>query len=226
MLPEFAVEPVMAQRTHRAKQRPPIRVGVAPIFSTWIYECIDGPARLLRGLESLAHELMQHEANATTRTNQGGWHYAFDLFQLDAPPVAELRDRMEQHVQAFLNHVRRVERRNKDRFRLQGWINVNRAGDRNLLHSHPGSLLSSAYYVKVPRRMKGGEIVFRDPRGPAVAMYETPGIELPWVGSGLGIPFVPEPGKLLLFPSWLEHHVEPFEGDGERISLSFNVTNP
>jgi hypothetical protein len=74
--------------------------------------------------------------------------------------------------------------------------------------------------------MKGGEIVFRDPRGPAVAMYETPGIPLPWVGSGLGIPFVPEEGKLLLFPSWLEHHVEAFEGDGERISVSFNVTNP
>jgi hypothetical protein len=31
---------------------------------------------------------------------------------------------------------------------------------------------------------------------------------------------------LLLFPSWLEHHVEAFEGAGERISISFNVTNP
>jgi len=210
----------------RPKSRRPIRVGVVPVFSTWIYECIDGPAHLLRGLESLAHELMKKEANAMTRTNQGGWHYAFDLFQLDAPVVTELRERMEQHVQAFLDHVRRSDRRRKDRFRLQGWINVNRAGHRNLLHSHPGSFLSSAYYVKVPRGMKGGELVFRDPRGPAVAMYETPEIGLPWVGSGLGLPFVPSPGKLLLFPSWLEHHVEAFEGPGERISISFNVTNP
>ena len=210
----------------RTKEQLRIRVGVVPVFSTWIYECSDGPVGLLRGLESLAHELMKNAANATTRTNQGGWHYAFDLFQLDAPVVARFRERMEQHVQAFLDHVRRAERRHKDRFRLQGWINVNRAGDTNLLHSHPGSFLSSAYYVKVPRRMKGGELVFRDPRGPAVAMYETPGIELPWVGSGLGIPFVPSPGKLLLFPSWLEHHVNAFEGPGERISISFNVTNP
>lgn len=210
----------------RTKARTPIRVGVVPVFSTWIYECSDGPVGLLRGLESLAHELMKNAANATTRTNQGGWHSAFDLFELDTPVVARFRERMQQHVQAFLDHVRRADRRRKDRFRLQGWINVNRAGDTNLLHSHPGSLLSSAYYVKVPRRMKGGELVFRDPRGPAVAMYETPGIELPWVGSGLGIPFVPSAGKLLLFPSWLEHHVRPFEGPGERISISFNVTNP
>src|SRR2546427_1156485 len=47
------------------------------------------------------------------------------------------------------------------------------------LHSHPGCFLSATYYVKVPPEMKGGEIYFRDPRGPAVAMYETPGIELP-----------------------------------------------
>ena len=59
--------------------------------------------------------------------------------------------------------------------------------------------------------MKGGEIYFRDPRGPAVAMYETPAIELPWIGSGPGIPITPTTGKLLLFPSWLEHRVEPFE---------------
>jgi Putative 2OG-Fe(II) oxygenase len=80
--------------------------------------------------------------------------------------------------------------------------------------------------VKVPPAMEGGAIVFRDPRGPAVAMYETPGIELPWVGSGTGIPFAPATGHLLLFPSWLEHRVEPFAGSGERISIAFNVRNP
>ena len=74
--------------------------------------------------------------------------------------------------------------------------------------------------------MKGGEIVFRDPRGPAVAMYETPEIDLPWVGAGPNIPFTPATGHLLLFPSWLEHRVEPFDGPGERISIAFNVRNP
>ena len=41
----------------------------------------------------------------------------------------------------------------------------------------PGCFLSATYYVKVPEAMKGGEIVFRDPRGPALAIYETLGIE-------------------------------------------------
>lgn len=203
-----------------------ITASVMPLFSTWIYLCEDGPCRLNEGLEQLAHRLMQDNRNAGRRTNCGGWHYAFDLFDREEAVVAEFRVEIEQHVQAFLNSFRLQDRQKKDRFRLKGWINVNRAGDHNLLHCHPGCFLSATYYVKVPAAMTGGEIVFRDPRGPAVAMYETPEIDLPWVGSGWGIPFAPATGQLLLFPSWLEHRVEPFTGSGERISIAFNVCNP
>ncbi len=209
-----------------SEQAPAIKVGVIPLFSTWVYRCETGPEHLHQKLEELAHKLMLDDRNATQRTNFGGWHYAFDLFELQDPAVTEFRQTMEQHVQAFLNHFRPEGRRKKDNFRLRGWINVNRTGDFNTLHSHPGCFLSATYYVKVPPGMKGGEIYFRDPRGPAVAMYETPGIALPWVGSGIGIPFSPSAGHLLLFPSWLEHRVERFEGAGERISIAFNASNP
>lgn len=197
-----------------------------PMFSTWIYQCSDGPVHLNQQLEQLTNRLREDERNAAQRTNAGGWHYAHDLFELPAPVVAAFRGQMELHVQIFLNHFRPEDSRKTDRFRLQGWINVNRAGDSNVLHCHPGCFLSAVYYVKVPPDMKGGQIVFRDPRGPAVAMYETPGIDLPWVGSGAGIPFTPATGQLLIFPAWLEHRVERFEGSGERISIAFNVTNP
>src|SRR5262249_47158825 len=204
----------------------PIKAGVMPLFSTWIYLCENGPSHLNERLEQLARRLMQDQHNAVQRTNAGGWHYAFDLFKLEEPVVVEFRDEMQEHVQAFLNYFRPESRKREDRFRLEGWINVNRSGDSNVLHCHPGCFLSATYYVKVPAAMKGGEIVFRDPRGPAVAMYETPEIELPWVGSGMGIPVTPATSHLLLFPSWLEHRVEPFEGSGERISIAFNARNP
>jgi uncharacterized protein (TIGR02466 family) len=203
-----------------------VKAGVMPLFSTWVYLCEDGPRHLNEGLEQLAYRLMQEPGSAIRRSNHGGWHYASNLFERQEPVVADFRDQVEQHVQAFLNSFRPADRQKEDRFRLYGWINVNRAGDHNVLHCHPGCFLSATYYVKVPPAMKGGEIVFRDPRGPAVAMYETVGIELPWVGLGVGIPFAPATGHVLLFPSWLEHRVEPFEGPGERISIAFNVRNP
>ena len=209
-----------------APPAPRTKVGVMPLFSTWVYLCRDGPIDLNKRLEELTGRLRQDDRNNVKRTNAGGWHYAFDLFDLKDPVVAEFRDQMEQHVQAYLNHFRPEGRKKQDRFRLRGWINVNRAGDSNVRHCHPGCFLSAVYYVKVPQDMKGGEIAFHDPRGPVVAMYETPEIDLPWVGSGMGIPFSPETGHLLLFPGWLEHRVEPFVASGERISIAFNASNP
>src|SRR5262245_43979995 len=83
-----------------------IKAGVMPLFSTWIWLCEDGPNHLNEELEQLAHGLMQDNRNAGRRTNCGGWHFAFDLFQLAEPVVAEFRAEMEEHVQAFLNHFR------------------------------------------------------------------------------------------------------------------------
>src|SRR5262245_53441026 len=82
------------------------KVGVMPLFSTWIYLCEHGPHHLNDELERLARRLMQDDRNACRRTNCGGWHYASDLFKLEEPIVAEFRAEMEQHVQAFLNYFR------------------------------------------------------------------------------------------------------------------------
>ena len=34
----------------------------------------------------------------------------------------------------------------------------------------------------------------------------------------------PEPGKLVLFPSWLLHQVRYYRGTAERISIAFNLS--
>src|SRR6266700_6147936 len=107
--PRLSVEPMPAPRT---------KVGILPVFSTWIYQCDNGPVHLNTDLEQLARNLIADSKNATRRTNAGGWHYAFDLFELKEPVVEEFRNQMEQHVQAFLNHFRPEARKKKDQFRL------------------------------------------------------------------------------------------------------------
>ena len=77
--------------TETATQPQPIKVGIMPLFSTWIYRCENGPTHLNDRLEELAHRLMQDDRNATHRTNFGGWHYAFDFFELQEEVVAEFR---------------------------------------------------------------------------------------------------------------------------------------
>src|SRR5689334_3412834 len=121
----------------------PVKVGIVPLFSSWVYRCENGPTHLNTPLAELAHRLMQDDRNATRRTNSGGWHYAFDFFELQEEIVTEFRRLMEQHVQGFINHFRPEARKKKDSFKLRGWINVNRPGDFNVLHCHPGCFLSA-----------------------------------------------------------------------------------
>src|SRR5215831_15531737 len=111
MLTETPSAPVQSLE---ASPTPRIKVGVLPLFSTWIYQCEKGPMHLNTGLEQLAQSLMADSKSGTRRTNFGGWHYAFDLFELKEQVVEEFRHQMEQHVQAFLNHFRPEERKKKD----------------------------------------------------------------------------------------------------------------
>ena len=50
------------------------------------------------------------------------------------------------------------------------WANINRTGDANEYHSHPGSYWSGTYYVDEGGSDAdpelGGELEFLDPRGP------------------------------------------------------------
>ncbi len=107
------------------------------------------------------------------------------------------------------------------------WSNVSCKYSFNRSHIHPNSLWSGVYYVQAPTG--AGRIVFTEPR-PQVRMaspvYERPSQERP--ESWDQVFFEPSEGRMIIFPSWLLHEVEPnmceTEGQlGERISVSFNI---
>jgi uncharacterized protein (TIGR02466 family) len=105
-------------------------------------------------------------------------------------------------------------------FMLWGWGVSLKAGHSQDLHVHPTAHISGVYYLSVPPGAQGqtstaGKIRFYDPR-PRANMNQlftqiTRHSE------------VATEGDLLIFPSWLEHSVAPFEGEGERICIAFNV---
>jgi uncharacterized protein (TIGR02466 family) len=105
-------------------------------------------------------------------------------------------------------------------FMLWGWGVSLKAGHSQELHVHPTAHISGVYYVAVPPGAKGetstnGKIRFYDPR-PRANMNQlftqiTRHSE------------IPAEGDLLMFPSWLEHSVAAFEGEGDRICIAFNV---
>ena len=106
------------------------------------------------------------------------------------------------------------------------WTIINPRYGYNRHHTHPNTLWSGVYYLQAPPDC--GRIFFSDPRPQAqhhTPRYapETP--RKPEVWSE--VYFQPIEGRLIVFPAWLGHEVEPNMSDregpaGDRISVSFN----
>ena len=100
------------------------------------------------------------------------------------------------------------------------WAIVNEKDAWNQKHHHSNSDLSAAYYVSAHE--KCGDIVFYDPRPAPVHNHpisKTPNNLNATVNS-----IKPEPGMLILFPSYLEHSVNPNLSNKKRIVISFNIS--
>jgi predicted Zn-dependent protease len=107
--------------------------------------------------------------------------------------------------------------RRSERFRLSGCWTVRLTGSSgsHVSHMHPRGWLSSAYYVSVPPELAGnpsraGWLSFGRPPYPVAGLEPTGWVE-------------PRPGRLALFPSYQWHGVERFPGDGERMTIAFDV---
>jgi uncharacterized protein (TIGR02466 family) len=99
------------------------------------------------------------------------------------------------------------------------WANINYPGASNAMHIHPNSLWSGVYYVTC--NDQSGNIYFEDPR--SVSLMSMPKYQYEQnLNSRRIIDSQPKPGRLIMFPSWLNHGVRENTSDKTRISISFN----
>ena len=85
-------------------------------------------------------------------------------------------------------------------------------------HLHPYSHISGVFYVKIGAESPA--ISFKDPRMARWMM--PPAADGSRPENAFHAPVKPEAGKLLMFPSWLEHSVPQNKSDEDRMSMSFN----
>lgn len=109
-----------------------------------------------------------------------------------------------------------TRRRNRGGYRFAGAWSVNlKTNGFHTDHVHPEGWLSSAFYVALPPAVndadKAGWLRFGQPGLP------TGGVQTPerWLR--------PKPGRVALFPSWMWHGTEPFEGEGRRLTIAFDL---
>jgi len=182
-----------------------------PLFPTRIWQSLLGELKpLLPGWVEQVQAMRAASPEPAGRTNRQGWNSA-DKAVLDRFPE------LHGALRACCGFAFQQMGAAKIGFHLESWINMHDKGGFNFLHLHDGCLLSGVFYLQVPAG--SGDLVFRDPR---------PGVlHSPFKGNDANghndVHLRPETGLVALFPSWLEHYVEPHGSDTPRIAISFNA---
>ena len=148
------------------------------------------------------------------KTNRNGWHSTTEMHKM---PVFEP---LVKELFLLMNYIWQEEWLDREPVLGNMWANINPPGGYNQPHIHPNSLFSGVYYIKALKN--SGNLICNDPR---------PGVQLNMPVRKKGQPpkhlwrefhLQPVEGRIIMFPSYLWHSVEPNESNDIRISVSFN----
>ncbi|MGA9342238.1 MAG: tetratricopeptide repeat protein [Rhodanobacteraceae bacterium] len=156
------------------------------------------------------HTLKTHPVGQSLRH---GTQTARDLTLSDDPAISAFRQAIEGPVR---RHIHAIGEPDDTAWRIAGMWSVQLSPNGyHANHMHPEGWLSSACYIELPAAVDGddrqGWIKFGEP-----ALRTVPPLPPEH--------FVkPEPGLLVLFPSYMWHGTVPFSGDQRRLTIAFDV---
>ena len=175
----------------------------------------DDHATLNKELLARAYELRNKDPSGVSRTNIAGWQSNNTIQQL--PEFALINRRILQACERIAESQYFIPGLTFDH---QAWVNISPPGASNQIHYHANCYFSGVYYISLDAP-KCGSLFFRDPRTASSMMPFPATKQTPFTASEVRMP--PEPGRLYIFPGWLEHGVEVNQSDSHRVGISFNV---
>tara|TARA_Y200000002_G_C22384385_1_gene538669 strand:- start:57 stop:629 length:573 start_codon:yes stop_codon:yes gene_type:complete len=100
------------------------------------------------------------------------------------------------------------------------WVNINPPGGYNRVHVHPRCRVAGVFWVKTSNSPASGNLTFFRNNS-----YEVGSISDDHTTqySNSIATFYPVENNLVLFPAYMQHHVEQNQTDEDRISISFNM---
>ena len=148
---------------------------IVPLFATPLVT-LDVPEAATLNSELRRVIVEREKTHPTTQhSNLGGWQSSWDMDRWGGVPAIKLL----AHARNLANRMTTDQQGVTGKGPYPGhfavtwignmWANVNRSGDANEFHSHPGAYWSGVYYVDdagiAADPSLGGELEFLDPRG-------------------------------------------------------------
>ena len=169
-------------------------------------------------LSEYIYGLQKDDPEGTIKSNKGGWHSK--NFKLNDKNSIQFKFALE--LQKYISKTFQTlgwKTENQNIRVKEIWAIINKKNDFNVVHTHPNSFLSAAYYVKAPKNC--GKFQVENPNiakrhfSPEIANKNEFNAQV----AGLEI----NEGDLLIFPGYLPHKVAKNESEEDRIVISFNV---
>ena len=166
--------------------------------------------------DKLAQDIFNwsNQDQGVQKTNYKGWHSTTDM--ASKPEYQHLVN----EIKIMCKDVFKEEWLDREPVLGNMWANINPKDGLNQPHIHPNSLFSGVYYIK--SNPQAGRLRIYDPRpGVQIVMPIRKEGQLPkhlWRDVNLD----PIPGRIIMFPAWLWHSVDPNQSNDLRISVSFN----
>ena len=185
------------------------------IFPTPIHQFdVNGFSEIKDELIDYAYDYKKKDPKGVSLSNRGGWQSeGFEIINED--------DVLQLFLINCLSNFPPI----KESVELRGyaWININKPGDYNIKHVHPTNNLSGVLWVKAPQN--SGDIVFDSPNN-----FESYLENKSYIDDFKKSYFIddsyhcyPTEGRIIVFPSHLQHHVQENKSNEDRISVSFNI---
>jgi uncharacterized protein (TIGR02466 family) len=171
-----------------------------------------------KDLRKYIYELQKESSSGQIKSNRGGWHSPnFKLTDKNSIQFKFGLKLQKYILKTFQTLEWKTENKNISINSM--WAIINKKNDFNVVHTHPNSYLSAAYYVSAPKNCGKFQVeslnIAKRHFYPEVLQNN----ELNAHVAGLDV----NEGDLLIFPGYLPHKVAMNESDEDRIVISFNV---
>jgi uncharacterized protein (TIGR02466 family) len=171
--------------------------------------------------EQLVARLVEHFSAQATRDNNSSTNLSHTkmLRPNDSPLFAKAAELIAPKLVDYGVHLL------GERMRWllkEMWVNVMDTGGRQAMHNHANSFISGVVYLT--RTHPGSQTVFmKSPGGHDFLLKnDHQGTTPTEFSADKWVSPAPDPGDMILFPSYLMHAVPPNQGE-RRITLSFNA---
>ena len=142
--------------------------------------------------------------------------FNFNLWNADSPRLQELKKYTVKIIKAQTYDYIAPNFNEFEFWHTRGWLNYNEPGQGMPIHGHGSPKIAMTYYIKAPENC--GDLLLIDPRNGCDWDSGNDGVN--------GTKFNrirPAEGKLVFFPGFVLHMVEPNRSHLPRISLTSNL---